>query len=882
MKQLYRIGLFVLLLNPLGGWATNKLLQQPTDTISVITQIKKLGDLVYDQPQVFLHHRDSLLTQVYKLKPYNAQTYTAYQLLLLNIGYVLANDAQILKSIDVYEKALHLYYAHPDTPINFLEYYVKPLGSLYTMTGNLQQAILLQQSALKDKQATSEEKASVYANLAITIKEFHNYKKVITLCHKGLQFTSANSLTAARHYNEMADSFLALKQLDSAVFYNKLALRILVPRAISPTQQQLVIWKANAWGIKGKIDFQQHQYTQTLADLTKALTLLEDHFPHSHPRVRAKLHEFRGDLLIKQEKYTQAKQEFLTAINLLNPKGLATYPDYTITYSLVGLAKVYTKTKQIDKGIDYYLQAILNDYVVQQFISAKKSSYYNSAKNRKMLSAVSSLLYQQIQAAGNAEKKQHYAFQLLWATELSKGRQLIQAITQAQTYNTDTSKNNQDARVQHQLRYLYKLRSTTTGPKKIAQLNTQIKNIIFKTSLTQNYFEQQYSQPRFSSFVTKIRRYSQTADLLSWQITPNSAAYAISVVKGQPTVYQLTAYPQLKQKVKIFLDTYFYQGPQAYNNNPKRYFKQAHQLLQQLLPQVSNCTQKHWLISPDGFIYGLPLEALTQQQHFLIEEKTLQSVYTFLHYSPQPLVYSNAVSVTVFARQKYPPPFQDLLYIPKEIQQIKRHATVTVYKGSTTNFTQFQQALNSPDIVHISTHAIAQKGHEPYLLLAQKISLDQLQLLATQAPLVVLSACETGKGKTIVGEGMESLNKAFLSKGVKGVVAARWEVNDAFIPRFMNQFYSFLQQNKRPVKALQAAKLHFINNDKNLLDRNPWLWASFNYTGRSITLSVEPPSSYITWIYIGGGTLLIFVLGIVYTKQRKKKANPPTHKEQMG
>src|SRR5699024_6308942 len=133
-----------------------------------------------------------------------------------------------------------------------------------------------------------EKKASVYANLAITIKELHRYDSVIAVCHKGLQYTDKYSVTAARHYNEMADSFLALNQIDSATYYNQLALQILTPQKASSGEKQVVVWKANALSMNGQINLYKKNYRQTFQNLSKALQLFEENFPKSHFRVRAK------------------------------------------------------------------------------------------------------------------------------------------------------------------------------------------------------------------------------------------------------------------------------------------------------------------------------------------------------------------------------------------------------------------------------------------------------------------------------------------------------------------------------------------------------------------------------------------------------------------
>lgn len=841
-----------------------------TQVSTVITHIRDLGNLVYDSPKAFLKARDSLLQVTFHLQPKTDKEYTAYQLLLLNMGYALAQDAQVLKSIEVYEKALALYYEHPDTLINFLEYYVKPLGSLYTMSGNIQHAALLQRRALKYAKASNEEKASVYANLAITIKELKQYDSVIAVCHRGLRYTSPQSLTAARHYNELADSFLQLHRGDSAQFYNQKALHILTrPRS---QNQQAIVWEANAWGIKAQIGLFNKDYEATAVGLKKALHLLKSNFSHSHFRERSKLYELQGDLFVAYQQYERAIEAFHNAIDLLKPNEVALYPDYTVTYSFTGLGEAYLQLHQPDSAIAYYLKAVQNDYLVQQFITTKKSSYYNSARNRETLQKLSDVLYRQLLSTADKKQKETYIYQLLWATELSKGRQLVNALSRSSQWSADTAKAVHVLQVQEQLRYLYRQQTIAESTEKRKKIKREIEKIIYQYALSENIFNRQYQQPDFFDFIKKIKKISRDHLVLSWQINSDSISYVVQVNDGQPKVFALEHSARLKYEIQHFKEAYFYSGPLAYINNPQQYFEESNSLVKQLIPNISTVSQKKWLISPDGFIYGLPLNAMTLDGKFLIEDHRLQSIYTFLHYEPGIKNIDSTLEVDIFAKQHHQPPFVDLPNIAAEIKAISSAVNTRVFKGNKATFKNLQSALNQEVILHISTHAVADQSGTPYLVLDKKIDLNRLQFVLTRTPLVILSACETGKGEAVTGEGMESLNKAFISKGVDGVIAARWNVSDAFIPQFMQQFYKVLSQVKNPAEALRQTQLYFIHNSNNKRFQNPWLWASLNYTGKTMHLQIMPAQNNTNrewWIW--GGLAMLILGGVWFGIERTKK-----------
>ena len=80
----------------------------------------------------------------------------------------------------------------------------------------------------------------------------------------------------------------------------------------------------------------------------------------------------------------------------------------------------------------------------------------------------------------------------------------------------------------------------------------------------------------------------------------------------------------------------------------------------------------------------------------------------------------------------------------------------------------------------------------------------------TNADLVTLSACETGLGKTVSGEGMIGLVRAFQYAGARNIVASLWRVSDRSTATLMNAFYGELASGARKDEALRAAKLKLL------------------------------------------------------------------------
>jgi hypothetical protein len=97
------------------------------------------------------------------------------------------------------------------------------------------------------------------------------------------------------------------------------------------------------------------------------------------------------------------------------------------------------------------------------------------------------------------------------------------------------------------------------------------------------------------------------------------------------------------------------------------------------------------------------------------------------------------------------------------------------------------------------------------------------------AELVVLSACQTGLGKEIKGEGLIGLTRGFMYAGAKRVVVSLWSVNDRATSDLMTKFYrGMLKNNERPAAALRAAQIEMWKQKRW---RSPYYWAAFTMQG---------------------------------------------------
>ncbi|MEL7148191.1 MAG: CHAT domain-containing protein, partial [Bacteroidota bacterium] len=133
--------------------------------------------------------------------------------------------------------------------------------------------------------------------------------------------------------------------------------------------------------------------------------------------------------------------------------------------------------------------------------------------------------------------------------------------------------------------------------------------------------------------------------------------------------------------------------------------------------------------------------------------------------------------------------------LPGSRVEIKRIANLVdgdYYYGTFASEQQFKAIAQDYRVLHLAVHGITdsdEPDHSRLDFFYHGDSLEDGQLHAFElynmelnADMAVLSACNTGSGSIIVGEGIMSLGRAFSYAGVNSLVLTRWEVSDAFTP----------------------------------------------------------------------------------------------------
>ena len=331
---------------------------------------------------------------------------------------------------------------------------------------------------------------------------------------------------------------------------------------------------------------------------------------------------------------------------------------------------------------------------------------------------------------------------------------------------------------------------------------------------------------------------------------------------------------------------YITEEVKAFRNYIMRQGSEDHSqaLYQILLPDKSELDQKNisnLLVIPDGVISLLPFEALKTRGRYLIQQYNIKylpsaSIYPYINPPSRNTKYELlAVAGSGFERGKstgqttrsqnkmvsLPSTLIEVDSIAKNFNRVRilRNEDVTERNLKAHNLNDFR-------FLHFATHGnidvenpsqsglVLSTSEEAMSSFAEDGHLKSVEIsnLKLKAELVTLSACNSGMGKMITGEGLLGLQRSFLSAGSSSVIVSLWSIFDRSTSVFMSTFYKSLLKQKAQdygkwkqaldrlgmyehpmfdykAKALREAKLEMIDHPYY---NHPVYWAPFILIGK--------------------------------------------------
>jgi CHAT domain-containing protein len=305
------------------------------------------------------------------------------------------------------------------------------------------------------------------------------------------------------------------------------------------------------------------------------------------------------------------------------------------------------------------------------------------------------------------------------------------------------------------------------------------------------------------------------------------------------------------------------------------------------------------IVIPDGMLSYVPFEVFMQeatpadQQAGYRDLKMLIRTYEITYSYSSSLLLQNLQAAHYSHNGKclgFAPTYShagtgqatnaDLPWAEKELKAIEQTFKGQFILGAGATKQAFLQQSRDYAVIHLAMHGIvdwrnAQRSHLAFATIAGDSSGDaanlynfEIQNLSLRADLVVLSACETGFGKMIRGEGVLSLARGFMLAGVPSIITTLWQVNDYTSATLMTYFYENLEKGMDKPTALHQAKLRFLaQTDKT--SGHPAFWASFVSLGDPAP--IRRAWGWLAWLTVS--VISLSLLAAAYFALRRYKNN---------
>ncbi|HBE60525.1 MAG TPA: Fis family transcriptional regulator [Cyanobacteria bacterium UBA11149] len=353
----------------------------------------------------------------------------------------------------------------------------------------------------------------------------------------------------------------------------------------------------------------------------------------------------------------------------------------------------------------------------------------------------------------------------------------------------------------------------------------------------------------YDNFKIENKQYTNESELYIWVIKPKGEVTFRKVDLKPLWQSQKTSLFQLVGDTRESIGVKRGLGVVSKQNivSPNKRLQQLYQILIEpiadILPTKPNA---HVIFIPQSSLFLVPFPALKDKEgNYLIDKyaiMTAPSIQVLELTHKQGTGKDNALIVgnptmpsIVLSPGEKPEQLSPLPGAEKEANEIASLLKTQALIGNQATETVVVEKMKQAKIIHLATHgllddirglgsaiALTPSARDDGLLTAEEI-LD----MKINAQLVILSACDTGRGK-ITGDGVVGLSRSLISAGVSSVIVSIWAVPDAPTAELMMEFYQNWQNNPDMAQSLRQAMLTTKEKHPNPID-----WAAFTLIGES-------------------------------------------------
>ncbi|MDN6279787.1 MAG: CHAT domain-containing protein [Psychroflexus sp.] len=834
---------------------------------------QNLEDSIYNSLDAFVatpdeENLDKLKLEIKAISQQNLKSKEKLAVIIAqcNMGYYSNKYNQTQQAISLYETAWSSYQKHNFKNYDMIEFCLKPLGNLYTKTGNFSQAentIKIYINAAQKNNNQQQEIAGII-NLSVVYHNTGHFNMAIDILEKKIKKSNLNAKQKKALENNLTTNLIALKSYEEA--------QKLISKNIGKPLLATEYKNAAQLALQKK-EFQEAEEYLKLAE--KALR--KD--PNITARKLAKLYTEKADVYLAQQEFTKAENSFLNALNSLLPHHRndvftsqeLLYPENTFLSIFDGLAQLQ---EDWQKALDYYdLSFYVSDMIAENITSQHaKITHLSATKERS--EACLAILFEQTKTAKDSsilEKALQYAEESKAA--ILKENRYKQAL--ALRYPEDSLIKKRQKLEHQQQSFINKIiRHQLSGKKPPEKLMTDLNKTNLSLNKAKAVLNEKYPDKKSMPIALNALQKQLDSDAAEMRLFffGQRTVYHFSITKNTATFEKTGEAKHLRKLIQKYL--YFFEEPSLINTQISDYKESAYSLYKGLKFKKNN--SENIIIIPDGLLSFIPFGALLTQKHkgiqfekmpFLIREK--------------PIIYQTAASFYLDKREMSHhkkrlgifPIFEgtpyELRYSVEEAESFKKQDNSEILYKSEATKAAFLKKAAAYNILHLSTHAQGGNYTIPASLAFydETLLLPELYTLNLNPELIVLSACETGIGKIQGGEGAMSLARGFQYAGAKNLLFSLWQVNDKATAELMTSFYGHFESSKSKSSSLYQTKGDYLLNPRlKNPKKSPYYWAGFVYYGE-IEAAQDTGSTQMQWIVF----MILCVILCIFLLLRKRK-----------
>lgn len=788
---------------------------------------------------------------------------------LSNFGNISKREGEYEQAIDYFQQSLTLYRRIDSGDGGYSSQIIDNLadiGRTYSAKGDHVRALayLNQAMDLAKTKRNINRMASVANSIGILYTNQRDYAKAIEFFEQGLEL--ANSVNDRFKQASMLLNIGVAYQFQGN--YERARQKFLSSLEIAKVinDKEIIIHIGEGMGAIYK---EQGKYPEAIAALENSLSLAKS----IEDRKRI------AELLWRQAEVFYAEGDFVRAISSAKESvALAEQLSMrNVSYlALTTLGRSYRANKQDARAVEIFTRAINGIEAMRHKVAGleQERQLFFEDKIDPYHEMVDLLLNQQ-----DREKR----FDALFYAEKAKGRVLLDVLGNSRIDISSSMSEAEKAQERKLNKDIVDLNRQITvedskqnsDAKVLSDLNRRLRAArlayeTFQNSLSVTHPQLVQNDRRTFELTRKDVNdlvVDRKTAFLEYVVT-ESTTYLFVITQKETNGTDVKVYPinidrkRLGERVREFREMLAVQDPGFADIARQLYDLLLKPAEQQLTDQNTLC------IVPDGVLWDLPFQAAqSRDSRYVLEDHAV-------YYSPSlsvlkglstPRKNSGPVSASLLAfgnprisnetatnlkavyRGEVLAPLPEAEAEVNAIKEIWKPTPTIVLVGAHAGKRNFKAEASKYRIIHLATHGILDDGSPLYSRLVMSrnendpnddglLEAREIMQLKLHADLVVLSACQTARGRIGAGEGMIGMSWAFMVAGVPTMVSSQWKVDSASTATLMITFHKRLKSQTANTESTKADALRLAAVDlmKDPRYRHPFFWGGFIMIGNGM------------------------------------------------